>query len=376
MSIEFRYARSEEYPRISEFINEYWAKDHVYVRNRALFDWTFQRPGYAPPGHLTFALAEDGSDLIGILGGIPFTFNVQGSSRNGVWIVNYAIRPDHRKGAAALKLLSTFRNASYQVVIASGLNPATVAIYKVLRGQVLAETPRHFLVFPGARERAARLISLANPEWDITRSRELASAFEYPMEPESAVRFGSAIPPEWDEMDWPEIASSTTGAVRDAAYLKWRYLDHPNFQYRILTLPEGSRHGLAVWRLETIRQEVGEQRQDFDRIGRVVEFLPASKANGGQLLGGLLAQIQSEGALGADFYSYHGQTRQILADNGFPSVDTHPDGPAIPSRLQPIAAGGGVLNAMFADPDLPGCGAAYDCTWYWTKSDSDQDRPN
>jgi hypothetical protein len=31
---------------------------------------------------------------------------------------------------------------------------------------------------------------------------------------------------------------------------------------------------------------------------------------------------------------------------------------------------------MFMQTEVPACADAGDCPWYWTKSDSDQDRPN
>ena len=36
MSIEFRYIGLDEYHRVSRFLDEYWAKNHIYVRERPL----------------------------------------------------------------------------------------------------------------------------------------------------------------------------------------------------------------------------------------------------------------------------------------------------------------------------------------------------
>lgn len=375
MSVEFRYACEGEYDRVASFIDEHWAKDHIYVRNRALFEWTFQRPGYWDEGY-SFALGEDGGKLVAILGGIPYTFNNRGTRHRGVWIVNYAVHPDYRKGTAALKLLSMFRNPAFPVVIASGLNPATVTIYKVLRGQVLPETPRHFAVMPGQTKRLGHLIQLANPEVDVTCAQSLAEAFVVKDLSPAPYDFGNELPACWDETDWPEHALTSVGAARDADYLSWRYLRHPSFEYRLITLAEGARTGLLVWRLETIRQQTDEGRVDVGRIGRVVEFLPASAANGRLLLQRLFQALTENDAVGADFYGYQGAARQMLASSGFHSADRHADGSMLPSRFQPIAAGSAILNAMFSDASVPACAADADCEWYWTKSDSDQDRPN
>src|ERR1035437_3218739 len=255
MSIQFRYVGLDEYSRVSQFLDEYWAKNHIYVRDRPLFDWTFTRKSHWDAETYSFAVAEDEGQIVAILGGIPFTFNCFGKSSKAVWIVNYAVRPDHRRGPAALKLLSTFRKPPFQAVIASGLNPASTIIYKVLRGVVLPEMPRHFAVFPNAAGRTADLLQLTYPDWTRERAVSLAKAFVLAGNGDHSVPHGTTLPASWDETDWPKIASQTVGAARDTDYLNWRYVQHPCFKYGIVTVPEGNRTGLAVWRLEPIQRE-------------------------------------------------------------------------------------------------------------------------
>jgi hypothetical protein len=377
MALDFRFARSGEYPRISMFLHEFWAQNHVYCRMSDLFDWTFQRPGFCAPDEYTFALAEDGGELAGILGGIPFQFNHFGRTSSGMWIVNYVIRPDHRRGSAALQLLSQFRKPDFNPVIAFGINPATSAIYRVLRGQVLDEIPRHFLVLPEARDRMSTLLRAAYPDWTPGRAEETADAFVLRRGPQDAPEAGALIPRSWDQSEWPAIAAGTVGAVRDSAYLVWRYRKHPVFEYRFLTVSDGDRTGLAIWRLETIRQQTPGGRVDLDRIGRLVEFLPTSASNAEALFSAFVRALRQAGAFGADYYGYHGQTRCWFRQLGFHEAGAHPDGRDIPSRFQPLdGKGGGILSAMFLQSDVPSCADGPDCPWYWTKSDSDQDRPN
>jgi hypothetical protein len=377
MGLDFHFAQLNEYPRISGFLNDYWAQNHVYCRMSNLFDWTFRREDRWDAQHYSFAMAEDAGELAGVLGGIPFRFNHFGRSSNGMCIVNYVIRPDHRRGSAALQLLSQFRRADYNPVIAFGINPATSAIYRVLRGQVLPEIPRHFLVLPEARERMVGLLQTTWPAWSQDRAAELADTFMPRLNLSDKIETGSTIPRSWDDCEWPSIAECTIGAARDAAYLRWRYRCHPVFDYRFLTVDEGPMTGLAVWRLETIRKQTPQGRVDLDRIGRLVEFLPASATNAEALFSAFVRALRQENALGADFYGYHGQTRSLLKQLEFREAARHPDGRAIPSRFQPLDdKGGGILSAMFLQSDLPACGDAGDCPWYWTKSDSDQDRPN
>jgi len=377
MPVTFRFANQDEYPAISKFLNDFWANEHIYCRNQALFDWTFHRRGHWPEEQLSFALAEDAGELVGILGGIPFTFNHFGQTAPAAWIANYVIRPDHRRGPTALQLLSMFRPPHFSACIASGINPATVSIYKVLRGEVLPLIPRHFLILPGGQDRMLNLLSIAHPDWPAERARSLAETFVLDGLPEQEISCADTVPDTWDTTDWPGIAALTVGAARDLDYLNWRYREHPVFEYRTIAVPEGGRTGLLVWRLETIRRATEQGRVDVDRIGRVVEFLPASRNNAADLMAVFLRNLCGAGAFGADFYGFHGETRGWLEDLGFRATASHSDGDGVPTRFQPLdGKGGGILSAMFLSDKLPACNTEAGCPWYWTKSDSDQDRPN
>jgi hypothetical protein len=111
--------------------------------------------------------------------------------------------------------------------------------------------------------------------------------------------------------------------------------------------------------------------------GRLIEFLPTSASNPEALFAAFLKALREAGALGSDYYGYHGQTRRWFRQLGFSEAGIHPDGRAIPSRLQPLEGkGGAILSVTFLQCDVPSCADGADCPWYWTKSDSDQDRPN
>jgi len=384
VSATFRYAGLNEYQRVRKFLNDHWAQRHIYVRDRALFDWTFHGHGWFEgdewagddEGRYTFVIAEDNGEMVGALGGIPFELNCYGRTMRGVWIANYVIRPDHRKGPTALQLVGTFRRPPFVSVIAAGLNPATVLIYRVLRGLVLPAIPRHIALLPGAAKRTAVLIHLAHPEWSAAKADDLALHFELPSlrEPFHA---GCRIPDNWDSHNWLDLAQRTVGAARNLRYLNWRYLKHPTFRYRVVTVPDGPRTGLAIWRLEPITTETEGRRVEIEKIGRLVEFLPASESNAIALAGAVLSQAAEQQAIGVDFYGYHGLCRAWLEQAGFLAVDSHPEGMAIPSRFQPLDGhDGSILAAMFVMGDLPPCTGGANCSWYWTKSDSDQDRPN
>ncbi len=332
MALQFRFAQLDEYSKVSAFVNEYWAQNHVYCRSRDLFEWTFRRPDEWEHEGFSVVIAEDQGEPAGILGGIPFRFNRFGRTSRGVWIVNYVIRPDHRKGASALQLLSQFRRPEFDPVIAFGINPATKAIYQVLRGTVLDEIPRHFLVLPEASGRMADLLRLTYPDWPEDRARDLAESLVLRRRPAPSPEAIDLIPRTWDQEEWPAIAERTIGAARDSAYFTWRYRKHPVFEYRFVTAPEGARNGLAVWRLETIRRQTPEGRRDLDRIGRLVEFLPVSPANAEALLGTFVKDLRS-------VRRHRGRLLRVSQPDALPASGTRvqPDG-ATSGRLGPALA--------------------------------------
>ncbi|MGE0821936.1 MAG: GNAT family N-acetyltransferase [Candidatus Binatia bacterium] len=376
MTLEFRYAGTDEYGKISRFLDEHWAKDHVYVRSPRLFEWTFARTDLLEHDGYSVILAEDKGRLIGILGTIPFRFNLLGRSLRGAWLANYVVRAEYRRGPAALQLLGVLRQSPYNTTIAFGVNPGIAAIYRVLRWHVLEEIPRNVIVLPKAEGRMTALLRLANPDWSIDRATVVARRFTITEVPSISARAYDTLPADWDD-HWAQFATRTVGAARDHHYLSWRYLHHPVFSYRFIVIPDGEHAGLAVWRLETILRATPQGRTEIDRFGRLVEFLPTSRRNAEALLVRFLCELTEADAVGADYYGFHGEMRMWLEEFGFCGVANHPDGHRIPSRFQPLDdKGGRILSAVFARDGAPPCSIEPHCVWYWTKSDADQDRPN
>jgi hypothetical protein len=377
LSLALRYATPDDYARISAFLDTYWAKGHVYTRLPRLFDWTFGRRNLWDQDSYSFALAEDQSELVGILGAIPFVFNCLGRASRGIWFANYMVRQDYRRGSLALRLLNMFRRPPYTAVIAFGVNSAAMPLYQALRAQILSQIPRHFGVLPGAEERLVRLLCLLYPSWSTSRARTLAQALRLPDESGEIAPANSAVPAQWDDRDWPYWTARTVGAARNYDYLHWRYGNHPCFTYQIIAIPDGDRNGLLIWRLEIMRRSMPHGLEDIDRIGRLVEFLPASRHNAHVLLTQFCRMLRKADALGADYYGYHGEVGHWLHELGFRMLRDNEDGLAIPARFQPLdSKGSSILSAVFVPEDVPVCSTDLNCLWYWTKSDADQDRPN
>ncbi|MDX2031473.1 MAG: GNAT family N-acetyltransferase [Blastocatellia bacterium] len=377
MTIEIRYAGFDEYPQISRFLAAHWSPDNIYVRERRLFDWTFGRSALWDRDGYSFALAEEGDEVVGILGAIPFAFNRFGASSQALWLANYMIAPAHRRGPLAVRLLQSMRRDPYTATIAFGINPRTAPIYQVLRWRIVQNIPRHIVVLPQAVDRMAELIRLAHEDLPAANADAIARRFARPESRVASTACDHELPLDWDERGWRPMAKTTIGAARDRAYLTWRYLEHPLFEYRLLALREADRIGLLIWRLETIRRATSAGEIALDRIGRVVEWIPCSRENARELAGRLLTALREADAIGADFYCHHGEIRQWIAEAGVLPVEENEEGARIPARFQPLdAKSPAICSSIYSSEPLPDCASDADSAWYWTKSDADQDRPN
>ncbi len=371
----------DQYPLAADFLHRHWAANHIYTRDKALFDWTFHHEGMSQAGVYSFAVAEQDSQIVGVLGGIPFRFNDRGDQRPAFWLANWKLRDEFRRGTTGLQLLDHFYAPPHRVTISFGINPTVARLYDAMRWHVIDNIPRYFAVHPARADEFAGLLQLGNPSWPAGEHQKMANALlGHPLRATSAATFAPPEPQQWNQRSWEPLRLELTGAARDAAYLDWRYVRHPSFQYNFIQIPETAPGpiGLLVWRLETIRQKVGDQLIDVARIGRIVEFLPASKQNAASLLSHLWNVLDAAGALGCDCYLYHGRLGQWLTDAGLHRLDDHPHDNSVPSRFQPLDSAGGQIRSAVSlrTGPFPAYPFASDCTWYWTKSDSDQDRPN
>jgi hypothetical protein len=377
MAVHVRYLRQDEYAIAAEFLHRYWSPNHVYTRDRRLFDWTFGRRGLAGPDEYTFAVAAEGREVVGILGGIPFAFNNHGDRDPGVWLTNWFVRPEARATGAGILLLSVFQKPRRSVLISFGITQNVAILYRQMNWSIIDNLPRFCFVLPGREARAASLFRSANPEWTWEDSAAIARWLT--LEEEFAARdsFQCFLPGDWDERGWKRWAPVSVGGARDLPYLTWRYAEHPAFHYETAVVEENGEYGLAVWRVESVRQPAVDFTEGGERIGRIVEFLPLSLQNARQLFGIIVRSLREADAVGADFYVQHAAIAETVRQIGMRDTLAHVKGMAIPSRFQPVDnRGGRILSAVGGTMRGDQGQTLETADWYWTKSDSDQDRPN
>ena len=146
-------------------------------------------------------------------------------------------------------------------------------------------------------------------------------------------------------------------ACRDAAFLQWRYEQHPSFRYEVLR----DSSGFAAYRIE-------EVRDPSLKVMRIVDFL------GGPRLAAELGEgAQAAGVVFADFSCTSAPFGAALEDAGFQREDRLPA--ELPGRFQPLDfSDRPIVSCFWAAPRLAVDLGGDDL--YVTRADSDLDRPS
>ena len=340
MTATIAWLGAHELDSVQEYIAEHWEQDHVLARDATLLRWQYRHPD---PELLSVLVARDGDRLAGILGLVQAPFTWRGEPLSAGWLAMWSVVPERRRQGVGLALLVEAMQR-FEVIACLGFNEAAARIYRGLGFDVRPALPRW--VAPIDRAAYAQLVGT-----------EPAAAV--------AVRYEAAMAHEWDETvarrwdaGWDELSSSLVGTARDAAFLGWRYVDHPSFRYAVRVSDDG--RALCVSRLEDVKDSPLQ-------VLRIVELL-GDEERAAALAASAVAEVP-QAAL-ADFFCASPEFAAPLERLGFTRVEEQT---AVPARFQPPERSRG-LNAAFwrrGSGDEPFRSQLL----YATRADGDQDRP-
>ena len=320
-------------------------------------------------------LAEHNGNPVGMLGLIPSGFCIRGARVPGAWLAMWLTVPEWRPRMLGLRLLRQLFARDYGMVGVLGVNQETTgAIYQALGFTACDVVPRWVRVTsPEAvanlvADSAERYSAAARAGWAASAQRGPATASA----PARLAGWNQETAARWDQAWHERFAPRLVGTWRDAAYLRWRYVDHPRFQYQLRFIEDpsgGALNGLLVYRIERVRDR-------NESVLRVVEFL--STASSGPALARLVVD-EGEAAQVAftDFFCTSASSAPYLEAAGFMPEEAMPA--PLPSRFQPLDFNHTQLNGVFwISPDIAADGQVlFDSpAFYVTRADGDQDRPS
>lgn len=351
MAVAFLDCHADQAADLRAFLARMYGPTHIVAASDAFFDWQFGRAKHGGPA-VRLALLDD--TIVGCLGYVPVELGLAGRVVNSAWLVNWMVDPEQRRlGLGPLLVRSVMRD--FEVTL--NIGPGADAQYVLTRmgWTHFGELPRYVHVLDPVA--TATLTESGRLEWPETLpiSRPGHGRVSVRM----IERFGDSVSELWDVF----AQSDGAGTRRSAAYLNWRYADHPLGAYRLFEgRTEGQLTGIAVYRIEPAS----------DRnvcVGRIVELFGEEETEI-CLIDAILADARPTVAM-LDFFCSRDNLPMLMARMGFVRADhraTH-----LPILFQPIDHRRAGIPFM-ADLTKIG-GQAGVCDWYVTKGDGDQDRP-
>ena len=379
--IRLRWCTEDDIPNVMRFIHQHWRAGHILSRDEVLLRWQYHPRRAATelsPG-LTVVIAVVDGEIVGMLGLIPFDFNLHGMTRHGAWLSQWICAPKLRAYNVGLALLWEVHKLKYDAILGIGVNQAGARVTAGLGFQPIPAIPRWVGVFDATRTQ--QLLQTVAP---FAEPRELAQALlpyvlghRSPAPDHGSIRitpWTDSLRGPWDRFWMRSLAPCLVGPSRDSSYLLWRYIAHPRFRYEFRVaqaLGTDEVLGLSVFRVETVQGHSA-------RVMRIVEFLAAPSAHAA-LAAALVEAAREQDVAFADFYCTRPEAGAALEAVGFRRHVGDDSALSCPSRLQPLQADESPLTGVqWLTKDLRqrlgNLAARTDV--HITKSDSDQDRPN
>ena len=365
MSVKVSYCPVDRIRELMAFIGRDWKHDHIFSRDEKLLRW--QHRHRSDPKLLSVLLADDDDGPVGMLGVIHTDFCHRGERVPSGWLAHWFTKPGAR-GAPGLKLMRAAMSGENAVLGTARFVETPEQVYRGLGFHVIDAIGRWVArVDKNAFESLLSAADQAFPDGFDAGSLSAATPDgKIRVEPWEAV--GDDL---WDRTWEAVFAPGFHGACRDSAFLRWRYLEHPRWTYRVWAAHNGADatpRGIAVFRIERIP---GREQTVF----RILELLFSDPRSGAALARALTTEARAQGCAFADFYNTRSASAAPLEALGFVR-ETTLERP-LPALFQPLDFRAHPINAAFwtrgrddaaqryADPDL-----------YMTRVEGDQDRPS
>jgi ribosomal protein S18 acetylase RimI-like enzyme len=343
-------------PALMAFFARAYHPPYVLATNEALLRWQFGQPaGAGDRLHMNLALVDE--QVAACLGYIPVQVTVGPRIVPGAWTANWMVAPEYR-GLGLGPLLMRALTQQFDITLDAGVSNDAAALLPQMGWTDLGYLPRYVRILDPAR--ASALIERGTLETHPVHIRPLPSESRR-LQVTHVYHFEDEVTALWDRL----FDGTSAGTRRTAAFLNWRYVSHPVFQYRIFDARSTTGlKGIAVYRVEQVRNVPV-------RVGRIVELM-AGPVAALALLDAIVEDARTERAVALDFFCPHSRLVDPLTSAGLER-----EAPAATSRLpmlfQPVDHTRRGIRFMAY---LRNLGAVDHFDWYVTKGDGDQDRPN
>ncbi len=238
MEFQVREMIPEDKPKISEFLRERFGSDAVQCRP-GRFEWQFDRY----PGRAKINLCFHQDRLVGQSCVLPVTLNVRNDRLSAAFSMDTMVSPDYQRKGIGEKFYQRKRDL-VQVGLSSGQTQSAANLYKKMGWSVLGSYYQFRLVRRFPKLQRPRILAKDM----LSYLRYQGATKKYNKKPHIVI--SSECPPallrQLDRGLENEIFIKVT-----PEYLKWRYGEHPFYQYHYIQVYDGPQElgtCVARWR--------------------------------------------------------------------------------------------------------------------------------
>lgn len=371
MKADVRAYTPTDWPRLAEFIHDYWSPTHPILSQR-LFNWQYHGylNGNSSPDRPPALVLWEGDRLIGFLGLIHGEYQLNrpdGRLAPGVALAMWMIHPELRGAGLGPRLLAEVEARS-DVVVCLGVNREAGACYQ-RRGYRQIEALDRWV----APLEADGYAALCKATVELADLRAWASALREATPAPPVELSADVLADAWRRTTWNGGTWRVQGLHRSAHFWQTRYLESVGYHYLAWGVPIAG--PLVIGRIEAV---AGQPL----RVLRLVELLPRDPSawHGpadpalAELVAGVSAWAAEQNCVAVDYQAGGGALRATLEQTALRCqarpIECDPATSLAPV-FQPLNFDKPAINVYYRAP-----ADVADERWYFPKSDGDMDRPH
>jgi hypothetical protein len=220
---------------VRDFYASHWNR-RIPLSDDRFYRWQFLTPpGTDSRDNCCIAVDKD-QGIIGVMGLHERPFAFGGSVIAGAELTTWIVRQDTQKRGVGPQMLQ-FLQAKYEFLLGLGITPPAVSIYL-----------RHGFRFFNPIPRYMRVLNWEHVEPFAQIDERAGKIDRYWKQERTKVPYQLCdVDPVLVDTIGDEFATSSNMFIRNFKFLKWRYFDHPTYEYKVAVVrAEDSATGAVV----------------------------------------------------------------------------------------------------------------------------------
>ena len=244
---------------VADFYRDEWPSPTA-LSDYKFYDWQFKGgPTHKGVDNCCIAI-DDAGDLVAALGISPRTFYLENASVSAAECTSWMVKEEYKGSGLAPQMIG-FLQENYDLILAMGISADALPIYMRMGFRYLRAIPRYVKVLDWKAIKGTADFGRMARGIDQYWSKQEAET-SYEVLPYSEGH---------SEAIFESFKTKNNMFAREPGFLKWRYLNHPVFQYdvKIVKAPQNSDGGAVV----CLREDVND---DGMKIMHIVDVYGSS----------------------------------------------------------------------------------------------------